>query len=97
MLQALCEVKTVRDKIFFRSLIFPLQAINASLTSKAFLIDGFPRNQDNLKGWEREMTSKAKVLFVLYLHCPEEVYFYCSFLENVILKTNPLRSVCGGG
>lgn len=48
-------------------------AINASITSKAFLIDGFPRNQDNLKGWEREMTSKAKVLFVLYLHCPEDV------------------------
>ena len=22
---------------------------------KKFLIDGFPRNQDNLDGWEREM------------------------------------------
>ncbi|VDN25992.1 unnamed protein product [Gongylonema pulchrum] len=48
-------------------------AMNASLSSKAFLIDGFPRNQDNLEGWEREMASKAKVLFVLYLHCPEEI------------------------
>ncbi|VDN28663.1 unnamed protein product [Gongylonema pulchrum] len=49
------------------------KAMNASLSSKAFLIDGFPRNQDNLEGWEREMASKAKVLFVLYLHCPEEI------------------------
>uniref|UniRef100_A0A1I8EBE4 UMP-CMP kinase n=1 Tax=Wuchereria bancrofti TaxID=6293 RepID=A0A1I8EBE4_WUCBA len=48
-------------------------AMNDCLSAKAFLIDGFPRNQDNVEGWERAMLSKAKVLFVLYLHCPDDV------------------------
>uniref|UniRef100_A0A8R1TKQ4 UMP-CMP kinase n=1 Tax=Onchocerca volvulus TaxID=6282 RepID=A0A8R1TKQ4_ONCVO len=48
-------------------------AINDSPSAKAFLIDGFPRNQDNVDGWERMMLSKAKVLFVLYLHCPDDI------------------------
>lgn len=38
-----------------------------------FLIDGFPRNADNLDGWERQMDGKADVKFVLFLECPEEV------------------------
>lgn len=38
-----------------------------------FLIDGFPRNQDNLDGWEREMSSKVKVHFVLNLVAPIDV------------------------
>ncbi|EJW85478.1 UMP-CMP kinase [Wuchereria bancrofti] len=48
-------------------------AMNDCLSAKAFLIDGFPRNQDNVEGWERAMLSKAKVLFVLYLHCPDDI------------------------
>uniref|UniRef100_A0A183V0E5 UMP/CMP kinase n=1 Tax=Toxocara canis TaxID=6265 RepID=A0A183V0E5_TOXCA len=48
-------------------------AMNASPSAKGFLIDGFPRNQDNLDGWVREMGTKAKVHFVLYLSCPEDV------------------------
>uniref|UniRef100_A0A0N4ZN38 UMP-CMP kinase n=1 Tax=Parastrongyloides trichosuri TaxID=131310 RepID=A0A0N4ZN38_PARTI len=40
---------------------------------KGFLIDGFPRNQDNLDGWEKEMNECANVQFVLNLICPEEV------------------------
>jgi UMP-CMP kinase len=39
----------------------------------AFLIDGFPRNADNMDGWERQMTGKADVKFVLFFECPEEV------------------------
>ena len=35
-----------------------------------FLIDGFPRNQNNLEGWQREMGDKVKVHFVLYLSAP---------------------------
>lgn len=58
---------------FFTLIILLFQAMNDSLSAKAFLIDGFPRNQDNVEGWERMMLSKAKVLFVLYLHCPDEV------------------------
>lgn len=38
-----------------------------------FLIDGFPRNQDNLDGWQRELSSKVKVCFVLNLVAPIEV------------------------
>uniref|UniRef100_A0A0K0F634 UMP-CMP kinase n=1 Tax=Strongyloides venezuelensis TaxID=75913 RepID=A0A0K0F634_STRVS len=38
-----------------------------------FLIDGFPRNQDNLDGWEREMKDCANVQLVLNLTCPEEI------------------------
>ncbi|VDK85357.1 unnamed protein product [Onchocerca ochengi] len=50
-----------------------IKAMNDSPSAKAFLIDGFPRNQDNVDGWERMMLSKAKVLFVLYLHCPDDI------------------------
>jgi len=38
-----------------------------------FLIDGFPRNQDNLDGWQREMNDKVKVNFVLNLTAPVDV------------------------
>lgn len=37
-----------------------------------FLIDGFPRNQDNLDGWERQMGGKADVKFMLFFDCTEE-------------------------
>jgi len=38
-----------------------------------FLIDGFPRNQDNLDGWNRRVSKKVQLLFVLYFDCPLEV------------------------
>lgn len=38
-----------------------------------FLIDGFPRNQDNLEGWNAAMDDKVDMQFVLYFDCPEEV------------------------
>ncbi|KAI5612545.1 UMP-CMP kinase, partial [Silurus asotus] len=38
-----------------------------------FLIDGFPRNEDNLQGWERVMDGKADVKFVLFFDCSNEV------------------------
>lgn len=38
-----------------------------------FLIDGFPRNQNNLEGWQKTMSDKAEICFVLFLDCPEEV------------------------
>ena len=41
--------------------------------TKKFLIDGFPRNEDNLDGWEKEMNDKSEVKFVLFFECPEEV------------------------
>ncbi|KAM3720149.1 UMP-CMP kinase [Dirofilaria immitis] len=48
-------------------------AMNDSPLAKVFLIDGFPRNQNNVEGWERIMISKAKVLFVLCLDCPDDI------------------------
>ena len=38
-----------------------------------FLIDGFPRNKDNLEGWKKVMEDKADVKFVLFFDCGNEV------------------------
>lgn len=38
-----------------------------------FLVDGFPRDIDNLKCWEKEMSTFAQVKFLLFLDCPEDV------------------------
>lgn len=38
-----------------------------------FLIDGFPRNKDNLDGWTRKMADKVRLQFVLVFECSEEV------------------------
>ena len=40
---------------------------------KKFLIDGFPRDIDNLRCWETQMCDCAEVKFLLFLDCPEEV------------------------
>lgn len=40
---------------------------------KKFLIDGFPRNKDNLDGWEREMKDKVDLKAVFVFQVPEEV------------------------
>ncbi|GFS19298.1 UMP-CMP kinase, partial [Elysia marginata] len=37
-----------------------------------FLIDGFPRNKDNLDGWNLEMEGVAKVRNVLFFNCPDQ-------------------------
>ncbi len=37
-----------------------------------FLIDGFPRNKDNLDGWNKELPH-VEVKFCLYLNCPEDI------------------------
>lgn len=38
-----------------------------------FLIDGFPRNEDNLRGWTKQLADKVEVLFVLFLDCPDDI------------------------
>ncbi|XP_037537557.1 UMP-CMP kinase [Nematolebias whitei] len=38
-----------------------------------FLIDGFPRNEDNLRGWNHVMDGQANVKFVLFFDCSTEV------------------------
>lgn len=37
-----------------------------------FLIDGFPRNIENLSTWEKIMNSKTVTPFILHLVCSEE-------------------------
>uniref|UniRef100_A0A2K6L005 Cytidine/uridine monophosphate kinase 1 n=1 Tax=Rhinopithecus bieti TaxID=61621 RepID=A0A2K6L005_RHIBE len=48
------------------------QTMAASAQKNKFLIDGFPRNQDNLQGWNKTMDGKADVSFVLFFDCNNE-------------------------
>jgi adenylate kinase family enzyme len=49
-----------------------------------FLIDGFPRNKDNVDGWKQAMDDKVNIQCVLFFDCDEKVniiilffiYFY---------------------
>ncbi|XP_055375236.1 UMP-CMP kinase [Condylostylus longicornis] len=38
-----------------------------------FLIDGFPRNQDNLDGWNKKMSDKVNFMFVLFFNCDQKI------------------------
>jgi len=38
-----------------------------------FLIDGFPRNEENNSSWEKQMAEKVNLGFVLFFDCSEEV------------------------
>ncbi|XP_019700816.1 UMP-CMP kinase [Harpegnathos saltator] len=40
---------------------------------KRFLIDGFPRNQDNLDGWNKVMADKVILKGVIFCECSQEV------------------------
>jgi len=40
--------------------------------SDRFLIDGFPRNEDNLTGWTKEMGHRVDFQFVLFFDCSQE-------------------------
>ncbi|XP_035699022.1 UMP-CMP kinase-like [Branchiostoma floridae] len=48
------------------------RAMKDSASTK-FLIDGFPRNEDNLQGWNERMEDKTNLKFVLFFDCSEEV------------------------
>ena len=50
-----------------------IQAAMERSGSTKFLIDGFPRNQNNLEGWNKQMSSCVNMLFVLFFDCPEDV------------------------
>ena len=44
----------------------------AGYGSRIFLVDGFPRNYDNVRGWMESMPSHASVLGALVYDCPME-------------------------
>lgn len=42
------------------------------MTQKSrFLIDGFPRNEDNVKGWNEVIQGEADVVGIIYIKCSE--------------------------
>jgi UMP-CMP kinase len=41
--------------------------------TKKFLIDGFPRDMDNLQCWNDQLSTAAEVQFLLFLDCPHEI------------------------
>lgn len=41
--------------------------------NNSFLIDGFPRNQDNLQGWTKQMGDKVNLQCVLFFNCTQEI------------------------
>lgn len=45
-----------------------------------FLIDGFPRNKDNLDGWNNLMSEKVNLMGVLFFDCPEDVSFILIYI-----------------
>jgi UMP-CMP kinase len=45
-----------------------------------FLIDGFPRNIENLSTWEKIMNERVNIPFILHLECGQEV------MTNRLLK-----------
>lgn len=53
------------------SLLENAMVANKEVTNN-FLIDGFPRNQDNLEGWQRQMSTKTDVKFTLFFDCTED-------------------------
>jgi len=38
-----------------------------------FLVDGFPRNMENLQGWDAKIGDSVNMPFVLFFDCAEEV------------------------
>lgn len=45
---------------------------NCGWSDGKFIIDGFPRNQDNLDGWNRHMKDIVDLKFCLFLECEEQ-------------------------
>lgn len=50
-----------------------VEAMKHNETTNKFLIDGFPRNKDNMDGWNREVGDKANLIAVLFFDCSEDV------------------------
>lgn len=53
-----------------------------------YLVDGFPRNENNKVGWEATMTDKTRILRVLVIDCPDEAsFFVVAYLRMCIFST----------
>ena len=54
-----------------------MQEAKAADGSNDFLIDGFPRNKDNLDGWNEAMGDKTNLQRVLFFDCDDQVSVFC--------------------
>lgn len=50
-----------------------LRAAMEKSGNQKFLVDGFPRDLQNLECWQSQMSAVADVQFLLFLDCPEKV------------------------
>uniref|UniRef100_H0XPB7 Cytidine/uridine monophosphate kinase 1 n=1 Tax=Otolemur garnettii TaxID=30611 RepID=H0XPB7_OTOGA len=66
------RVAVLRAQIAFLNVEMD-KTMAVSAQKNKFLIDGFPRNQDNLQGWNKTMDGKADVSFVLFFDCDNEI------------------------
>lgn len=63
----------------------------ANSQKNKFLIDGFPRNEDNLQGWNKTMDGKADVSFVLFFDCDNEVMKCVSLTSFLAILRGSLK------
>ena len=49
------------------------KAYEANPNNSRFLIDGFPRSEENVTVWDEIIAQEATLEFVLFLDCPEDV------------------------
>ena len=72
---------------------FTLQAMESSGKHR-FLVDGFPRNEDNYTGWEKYMGDRSNVGLVLFFECPEEVCSYPSICVDMYFNGIVISQIC---
>lgn len=57
-----------------------------------FLIDGFPRNKDNVDGWEKAMTGKVNIQCVIFFDCDKKVRLRRDFY--ILLDLSFFQKTC---
>jgi hypothetical protein len=60
----------IPDSLTYSAPLFLKRQCDRTLGAKTFLIDGYPRNNDNLTGWDALMAGKAVTRCVLFFDCP---------------------------
>lgn len=58
-----------------------------------FLIDGFPRNKDNVDGWKKAMDDKVNIQCVLFFDCNEQVSSLPKHLSSIRERAREFRRV----
>jgi adenylate kinase family enzyme len=74
---------------------FSFQAMQESMEKEQkynFLIDGFPRNEDNMSGWNEIVSDKAIVQMVLFFDCPPAV---CINHQHCLRFVSPIQAYLG--